>query len=266
MLKYICFSLLLLFICYPAEAQILNVEKSRTKIDSANYFLGNVGISFNTNNRSINDKGETIVFIGLAADSDVAYISKLHSFLLLTQFQYNATTDAPINSTGYGHFRINFLRKQKLSYETFTQLQYDQGRGMKSRWLGGGGIRYRFYAHENSSLYAGIGAMYEREVWEYPVLEDISRSINIWKSTNYLSSRIKVSENADFNIISYYQTGYDFEQDFFRHRISADANLLINLTSKLAFRATAGFAYENRPIVPVSKLVYSVLNGIQVSF
>lgn len=265
MLKYICFSLLCLFICRPAEAQILNVEKSRTKADSAHYFLGSVGINFNTNNRSINEKGETIVFIGLAADSDVAYISELHSFLLLTQFQYNATTDAPINSTGYGHFRINFLRKQKLSYETFTQLQYDQGRGMKSRWLGGSGIRYRFFDHENASLYAGTGVMYEREVWGYPLLE-ASRTINIWKSTNYLSSRIKITENANFNIIAYYQTGYDSEHDFFRHRISADANLLINLTSKLAFRATAGFAFENRPIVPVSKLVYSVMNGIQVSF
>ncbi len=260
---------LLLFILLSGQTlygQILNVEKNRLKGDSANYFVGSVGADFNINNRSINDAGQTVVFIGLTANSDVGYISEYHSFLLLTQFQYNATNDQSINSTGYGHFRINWLRKQRLSYETFTQLQYDQGRGMQLRWIGGGGIRYRVYDAENSNLYIGIGAMREREVWEVPASEGLTRDINIWQSTNYIANRVKLSENADFNIIAYYQTGYDHVQEFFRHRISADANLLVRITSRLALRTTAGATYENQPIVPITKLVYSVTNGIQLRF
>lgn len=247
-------------------AQILNVEKNRVTGDSANYLLGNIGVDFNVNNRSINDEGITTTFVGLTATSDVGYISEYHTFLFLSQFQYNATTNEPINSTGFGHFRINFLRKQTMSYETFTQLQYDQGRGMEIRWLGGGGIRYQVYNNEKSSLYFGIGAMYEREVWEYPGPEELIRTTNIWKSSNYISHRIQLSENASFNLIGYYQTGYDFESEFFRHRISTDINLLVKVLSHLSLKTTINGAYENRPVVPVTKLVYSVINGFQWSF
>lgn len=258
--------LLLLLIGQPVWAQILNVEKDRVKGDSVNYFVGNIGIDFNANNRSINDEGETTTFVGITANSDVGYISTHHTYLFLGQFQYNAITNEPINSTGFSHFRINFLRDEKLSYETFTQLQYDQGRGMEIRWLGGGGIRYRFYNKEKSGLYMGIGAMYEREVWEFPGTEEIIRTTNIWKSTNYISQRIKLSENADFNFIAYYQTGYDFENEIFRHRISADINLLVKILAHLSLRITLNGAYENEPVVPVTKFVYSVMNGFQWSF
>lgn len=265
-MKYIYCIVILSLISQSVWSQILNVEKSRPKVDSANYFLGNIGIDFNINNRSITDEGKTTTFIGLTASSDIGYISEHHAFLFLSQFQYNAITNEPINSTGFGHFRINFLRKQKLSYETFTQLQYDQGRGMEVRWLGGGGIRYRFYNNDNSNLYIGIGVMYEREVWQFPGNEEIIRDINIWKSSNYISHRIKLSESATFNLITYYQTGYDFTSEFFRHRISADINLLVKIFGHLSLKTTLNGTYENRPIVPITKLVYSVINGFQWSF
>ncbi len=264
-MKYI-YLLVVLLIGQTAVGQILNVEKNRLKGDSANYFLGNIGADLNVNNRSVNDAGETLTFIGLTSNSDVGYISEHHSFLLLSQFQYNATSDNTINSTGYGHFRINWLREQILSYETFTQLQYDQGRGMRIRWLGGGGIRYRIFDEEKASLYVGIGAIYEREVWKVPLVEGALRAINLWKSSNYISHRVKINPHMDFNLIAYYQTGYDNGQDFFRHRMSIDANLLIKVFSRLSFRTSFNAAYENQPIVPIPKFVYSLTNGIQLSF
>ena len=262
------FFLLSILLCMGQTvfAQILNVEKSRLKGDSSNYFLGNIGVDLNVNNRSVNDAGQTTTFIGLTANSNTGYISQYHSYLLLGQLQYNAITDQPINSTGYGHFRINWLREHKLSYETFTQVQYDQGRGMDLRWLGGGGIRLRVHDDENTSLYIGIGGMYEREIWEVPLTEDAIRTTNIWKSTNYVASRVKVNENIDFNIIAYYQTGYDFASDFFRHRVSADANIIVKVTNRLSFRTSFNATYENRPVVPIAKFVYSLTNGIQISF
>ena len=264
-------TLLLSFLSLVSTAQILNVEKTRIKGDSANYFLGNIGVDFTINNRNLNDEGQSIYFIGLTASSDVGYLSQHHSFFVLSQFQYNATSEEEINSTGYGHLRATFLRKRPLSYETFTQIQYDQGRGMLFRGLIGGSIRLRIYEEEKSNLYIGTGVMREREVWEIPsgvVLDrnDSITSINIWKSTNYLTTYVSLNKHVSFNAISYFQTGYDPGRDFFRHRISLDANLLVKITSRLAFRTTAGFTYENRPIVPITKLVYAVTNGVQVSF
>ena len=253
------------------SAQILNVEKTRIKGDSANYFVGNVGVDFNINNRNLNDQGEGIYFIGLNATSDFGYLSENSSYFLLSQLQYNATSRQEINSTGFGHFRINFLRKEFLSYELFTQIQYDQGRGMQLRWLGGGGVRLRIYEEDKSNLYVGFGIMREHEEWNVPAGievpdEDRLVTLNLWKSTNYLNSRVSLNDYISFNSIAYFQTGYDTGIDAFRHRFSLDANVVVKVTSRLSFRTSAGFTYENLPVVPIPKLVYSVTNGIQLGF
>ena len=264
-LKFIVF--LAFILCGSGlRAQVLNVEKSRLNTDSSNYFVGSLGLLLNANNQSIDSDGEAVSFIGLKLNSDLGYISKLNSYLLLSQFNYTATSSQAINSTGYGHFRINFLRSHKLSYETFTQLQYDQGRGMGIRWLGGGGIRYNFLQQDKISMYLGLGGMYEEETWEVPGETTIRRTLKIWKSTNYVSTRVVFNKNVNLNLITYYQTGYDFDREFFRHRINADININANILSKLALTTSLFGSYENRPVVPISKFVYSVSNGVIFTF
>ncbi len=257
---------LLLFFCQYANAQILNIEKNRVKGDSSNYFVGNLGITFSANNQSVDEQGNAVSFVGISANSNTGYISTHHSFLLIGSFIYNASTDNTINSAGFGHFRINFMRKKKLSYETFTQLQYDQGRGMQNRWIIGGGIRYRVYNNKKSSLYFGIGAMHEEENWQYPGNETRTANISIIKSTNYVSYKSQLSESIWFNLISYYQTGYDTNYDYFRHRLSADMGLIIKVFKRLSLNTNFSGTYENRPIVPINKFVYSVTNGFLLSF
>lgn len=266
MYHFFAAALLTVFTISTCGGQILNVEKSRAKSDSANYFLGTIGLSFNANNQSLTDDGTEKSFVGLSANSDVAYFSTHHSFLLVGQLQYTATSETAINSAGYGHFRINWLRKKVISYENFAQIQYDQGRGMQSRQLVGGGVRFRIYREEKSSLFAGTGIMREREEWERPGAEGGLVELALWKSSNYVTSRLQLRENIAFGSIVYFQTGYDPDRDFFRHRVSADVNILVNITSKLALQTSASFTYENRPVVPIPKFVYRVTNGIQLSF
>lgn len=248
------------------SGQILNVEKKRLRGDSVNYFLGVFGLSFNANNQSLTGDGTEKSFVGLSANSDLAYFSTHHSFLLIGQLQYNATSEEAINSAGYGHFRINWLRKKIVSYENFLQIQYDQGRGMRSRRLAGGGLRFRIYREEKSSLLAGIGIMYEQEEWEEPGESTEVVNLALWKNTSYVTSRLQLRDNIAFGSIVYFQTGFDANQDFFRHRVSADVNILVNITSKLALQTSAGIAYENRPVVPIPKFIYRVTNGLQISF
>ncbi|MGB3587749.1 MAG: DUF481 domain-containing protein, partial [Tunicatimonas sp.] len=251
-------TLLSAFAFTPCLGQILNIEKERMSGDSANYFLGTVGLSFNANNQSLTADGTERSFVGFTANSDAAYLSTYHSFLLIGQLQYTATSEAAINSAGYGHFRINWLRKNAVSYENFAQIQYDQGRGMQSRRLAGGGVRFRIYREEKSSLFAGTGVMYEREEWERPGDEGGTEELRLWKNSSYLTSRLQLRENIAFSSIVYFQTGYDTDRDFFRHRVSGDINILINITSKLALQTAVALAYENRPVVPIPKFLYRV--------
>ena len=248
-----------------AAAQILNVEKSRIKEDSSNYFLGNIGFSLSLYNRDAGEDDPNS-FIGLSGNGDFAYVAKKHSYLLINYINYTAIQDDPLVQTGYTHFRTNFYRKATFSNEVFTQYQYDLARGLDSRWLAGTGFRIKLVKSKNTDLIFGPGVMYEYEKWQSPIEGDPYRVAKLYKSTNYLSIRRKINDHIEFNAISYYQTGYDNSIDNFRHRVSGDVNLTISVTDKLSLLTTFNCTFENRPIVPVTKFIYSITNGLAYSF
>lgn len=249
-------------ICF---AQILNVEKSRLKGDSANYFVGKIGLQFSLHNHDVDEKG-TNTFIGLTFNTNTAYISKKNSYSLINYINYTALGEKEASHTGYAHFRINLSRQKPVSTELFTQYQYDIGRGLEARWLAGTGLRIKLIEDENTTFIFGPGIMYEYENWQSPLENQKFRKAKLIKSTNYLSLRKKITTFIDFNSIAYYQTGYDKIMEGFRHRISGEINLSINVTNKLSLATSFNCTFENRPIVPVTKFIYAITNGLEYNF
>ncbi|WP_258103237.1 DUF481 domain-containing protein [Marinoscillum sp. MHG1-6] len=226
--------------------------------------MGSVNLDFNLNNKSATAE-QSITYVGLIAGGDLVYVGKEHAFILINQLNYFKTTGGPLFSTGYAHFRVNFLRKRKVSYEVFTQVQYDDGRKMPFRMLEGGNVRIRL-KNRKTKLYLGVGAMYERENWKMltegsPIIEK-----NLFKMTNYISYKQAINQSVDLNLIAYYQVGYDKDADLFRNRISGNAVLNIKLTDVLAFNTTFAAQYEDHPIIPINGFVYSLTNGLKWSF
>lgn len=260
-------AILLVFSAIPESfSQILNVEKNRFDKDTSNYFLGNISFSMNLFNRNAG-KNTPTNFLTLSAAADVAYMSHKHLYLLINNFNYTVVKDAPaLVKTGYSHFRINFMHRQKLSYESFAQSQYDIGRGLELRMLGGAGLRYAIYKSKGINFYAGTGLMYEHEEWHNPEVKGTLIVKNLVKSTNYLSTRARINEYVDINAITYYQTGYDPSISAFRPRISGEINATLKVNSKLRFRINFNCNYDRRPIVPITHFIYSMNNGIQYNF
>ncbi|MCX2739228.1 DUF481 domain-containing protein [Pontibacter anaerobius] len=262
---------LLYFVSNQGQAQILNIERARMEQDSANYFTGKGGLSFSMFNRNAG-KDNPNNYLQLTFNGDLAYVSEKHSYLLLNYYNYllvNYDSEELRNtvaSTGYSHFRINVLRKKRLSYELFTQLQADKARGLEFRTLAGAGVRYRILKGENSSLYFGTGFMHEHEEWENPELEQKLIVSDLLKSTNYLSGKVKLNEQVSTEGIVYYQVGFDDNIDSFRNRVSGDLTLQVKLTNKFSFKTNFSCTYEDEPIVPVTRFVYAISNGIQLQF
>ncbi|MDX5420547.1 MAG: DUF481 domain-containing protein, partial [Hymenobacteraceae bacterium] len=171
-----------------------------------------------------------------------------------------------VASTGYSHFRINFLRNRKLSYELFTQVQADKARGLELRTLAGGGVRLALLRKEDVNLSLGTGVMHEHEEWENPDQDDKLVTSDLLKSTNYISTKIQFNEHISTDAITYYQVGYDSGIDKFRNRVSGDLTLNFKLNNRLTFRTNFNCTYEDEPIVPVTNFVYAITNGIQVQF
>ncbi|ARS34881.1 hypothetical protein CA264_05180 [Pontibacter actiniarum] len=273
--RYTCLTVFFLIVLSFApscvKAQILNVERARVERDSANYFTGKAGVNFSMFNRNAG-KDNPNNYLQLTFNGDIAYISGRHSYLLLNYYNYllvnydSKELRNTVASTGYSHFRVNFLRERRLSYELFTQLQADKARGLELRTLAGGGIRYRLLKDEESGIYLGTGLMHEHEEWENPEQEERLMVSDLLKSTNYVSAKAKINENVSTEGIVYYQFGYDDNISKFRNRVSGDVTLLVKLSNRFTFKTNFSCTYEDEPIVPITNFVYAITNGIQVQF
>jgi hypothetical protein len=261
------FSLLVLFfsLSIVASGQILNVEKARVERDSSHYFTGKLGVNLNLFNRATGREGKTDHFIGLTGNGNVGYVSEHNTYLLLGSYNYVRLRSATQVETGYVHGRVTFRRQQRLSYESFGQLQYDYNRGLELRALVGAGIRFAVVRKENLRFNLGTGVMYEHERW-HNLAEDRYIKKGMPKLSNYASVRLPLNPYLELSTIHYYQVGYDQPHDQFRHRFSGDVSLVVKVNTWLQLTTNFSHTYENQPIVPIPNYLYSLTNGLQVSF
>jgi hypothetical protein len=245
-------------------SQILNIEKVTLDRDTTKSFLGNAGLSFTLNNRSAAEN-DPVNFIGLSTHSSLAFFPGRHRISLINRIDYLRINDAPFINTGFQHVRMNFFKDRKVHPEAFAQVQYDNFRGLFPRILTGVGMRHRLLKTEEVTFVFSVGAMYEYERWQHPATEVFIKQ-NLWKTTNYLSFRYKISENADVNTIHYFQTGYDPLIKTWRNRYSVDANLNTKITDRLSLQTTFNLGYEHRPVVPITRTIYSFTQGFNVKF
>lgn len=253
-------------------AQIVNIEEVRADKDTSKTISGIAGLDFSVFNQNAG-KNKPNNYLQLTFNSATGYNSNKHSYGLINHFNYilvNFTSDSLRNTvanTWYSHFRVNLLRKKRLSYELFVQGQADRARGLEWRFLTGGYFRYRLRAEEKKlNTFLGVGLMYEHEVWQNPELNYELETSDLPKFTNYLSCHYKPTANLEFNGIVYYQAGYSSLIERFRNRVSGDLSLAFKLSKALSFKTTFDCTYEDEPIVPVTKFVFTLANGFAVNF
>ncbi len=246
------------------NAQILNIERSRLEKDTAKVFLVKAVASLNANNRSAAEDSPVNLF-GYNLDLNALYYPKKHGFMFISQFNYLRINDSDFLNFGMIHGRVNFLREEKTNYEVFSQFSFDNFRGLDPRWIAGGSIRHKLIKTDKLSFLFGIGGMYEFEKWQIPNQEQFVE-VSFFKSSNYLSLRATLNEYIDFNMVNYYQVGYDRSISNFRHRISNSTILNTKLTEKFTITNSFEISFEDRPIVAITNLIYAFRTGLSINF
>jgi len=264
-MKKIILLFLILHSSLVGVTQILKVDKGSLLLDSSNVLLGNVGLNFDMHNRSATSDKE-ITFVGFKTTTDLVYLTEKHAYISISNIQYFKSTGGPLSSNGYSHFRINFQRKKLLSYETYTQIQYDNGRNMPFRFLVGGGLRWRILESKKVGLHGGIGAMNEIEHWKNIATDNSIISKQIFKTSDYIGLNSKLNDYINFHVTLYYQGGYDKDDEIFRNRTSVDFLFTVLITNKISFNTSFSFQHEDKPIIPIRNFVYSLHNGIMWKF
>lgn len=186
----------------------------------------------------------------------------LQSFLVLSYENGYEKEDAEKNSIvnkGFGHLRFTKNMFDKFFIEVFTQYGFNDFLLMNERRLYGSGIRYRILNREILSGYVGVGAMHEEEI--YNLGSDFN--MNLLRSTNYLSWKIRFNETSSLQNTAYYQFDTKNTSD---RRILYDGDLNIALNNKLVFTLSLNFRYDSEPHGDLGKTYIQLKNGIEYIF
>lgn len=259
---------LFLWLCLLSPAalysQILNIERLRLESDTAKSFLVKATVGMTANNRSAAETEPAHLF-ALNFDINTLFYPAKHAYIFLSKFDYLQVNDEGILNFGYFHGRTNFLRENKINYETFVQYSFDNFRGLDPRWILGGAIRYHIARSAKTTFLIGIGGMYEYEKWRIPYTTE-HVDLGLVKSSNYLSFQTEINAYIDLNMVHYYQVGYDSGINGFRNRFSSSLALNAKINDRFSFTNSFDLSYEDKPVVPVTKLIYTLKSGLSINF
>lgn len=240
-------------LAYSLTGQILNVEKFRLDADTSHALLGNIGMTYSFKKQKTNVSR-------YGGDASVVYLSKKHSYMLLSNLALVKVANSDVVSEGYAHLRLNFFRRNKVSIEQFNQIQYDVGRGLSQRALSGIGLRWSVIKSKKIQLALGSGAMFEHEVWE----GDSTLITNDYiKSSTVVNCNFNITKTLSFLAIAYYQAR---KYGVLDPRITLDSTLLVSISKKFAFKNQFTMTYDAAPVIEAGELIYSFESGINYTF
>lgn len=247
------------------NGQILNIEKVRLdSLSKEKPFKLKLEANFDFYNRSATED-ERAEFTELGTDISAAYAPGDHFHMLIGEISYVENNDSKILNNGNLHVRNTFNYKKKVTPEAFVQGQYDEFRGLAKRYVAGVALRWLVFREKKFMLRLGAGPMYEYEQWRVPESDEMVE-VDFFKLSSNLIIRWSIGTHVDFNTVFYYQIGYDESISSARNRISNNSNLNFKINDTFGFKTGLNFAYEDRPIVPITKFIYSFENGIFLNF
>ncbi len=194
------------------------------------------------------------------------YLSGKRHFFLAASHKRGEKDEERYLDKGFAHLRLINELSERLSGEIFLQKEYNEFTFLKDRELAGAGLRVALVQGEekedqnsSASIYLGIGVIWEQEVLDLSPDEETE----IYRSTNYISCRLKVNDTTTMAATSYYQPDMDDSSDY---RVLFDGTLAFKITKRLSFTFDVNYRFDNEPPAGVKKYDTEITNGISLNF
>lgn len=233
------------------SAQIVNIEDRRNSVLDTAGWSGLVDLRFN-----LIENGKTI--ISTRSTARVDFIKGRHHFFSISQYNFGRVEDAAFVEDGFQHFRYNYHWKPRLTWEVFTQLQYNEKINLRLRWLIGTGPRFALLETGKNKIFLGTLYLYEyNEEFLTNEQKVFSREHRL---SAYLSFILKPNPALSFSGTTYFQPSLD---DF---RIASQYTLNFKVLKSISFSTSFGLIYDSSPPGEVVNLIYNLTNGIRWTF
>lgn len=248
------------------HAQILNAERFGKDLDSNDVFTGMVDASYSGARRVT-----VISSFKLGLDFSVKW---KHNELITTgSYSWLLSGRDQIRNEGFLHSRYRYEKPNSaIVPESFFQVQRDAILGMNRRLLAGQNLRIRIAEDSLGLLYAGIGAFYETELWDYSGVPDadlipadpVPIETQFIKANLYISARRQITDNFSAGAVVYVQARPD--AFIIYPRIASDISINLAISEVIGFKLGFSSVYDRRPIVPIYNFYFNTSTGIQVNF
>lgn len=242
--------LVLLFSCFAARAQVINIEGKRF-LNDTNGWVGNADFTFNV----IQNVQQVMSFSNTLR---VQYQKNRSRFILLNDVNFIKAGNTNFVNSGYQHFRYNYKVNKHVTMEAFTQTQYNPVLKLDFRYLLGAGPRIKILKKENAKIYFAALYMYEYD-------DIVNDAVNLYEHrlSSYLTFTFGLFKTVEITSTTFYQPNLENTNDY---RIANDSGLEIHINKHLNFKSTFNLLYDTYQPKGIPELVYSFRNGLSVKF
>lgn len=256
---------LLYVICHSLNAQVLHTENFNVILDSAKNVKGSLMPSF----RYRNVKKE---FIEIENTADITFRFNNHAFTIANKLEYAIYGNENLMSGGFVYMEYRSIQDKKIAIEPYAQIHWQGIRGLEQKYAGGANIRWRILLNPSIGFYAGLGALYEYERWNYSGVENSTLippdaeaiEVKQFRAASYLSLKKKFGELFDLDLSVYYQPTLEVET--VSHRFAGSSELTYNISQYFGLTILYQNVFDSNPLVPIDKLFHDVNLGITISF
>lgn len=243
-------ALLCLILNYSADAQVVNIESRRMDDKRQGWSAqGEFNYSYIQNQNTISNLGTR---------SNFMHVKERHKVMFINDFSFIQSSVADFENRGYVHLRYNYQKTEKLTYETFGQVQFSQQMRLYPRCLLGVGPRYKIYLEDSIRVYAGAALMYEYEKLYSPTEVNSNERMNFYVSVNFFKIPSVV-----IDLLVMYQPRL---VDIHDRRIQTELRFDFPISKYLQFRFASSLYNDSRPPASVPQTFTNVRNGILFSF
>lgn len=253
MLKQALSILLLLILSIYSNAQIVNIDKRRTKNPNKG-FQGdiNLGLNFVHTNTDL---------LQLSSRFKLQYNDNDNTYLFSSDIGYSRVNNENNVNNGGIMFKYNYWVPDKIIIaEAFYQYSYNRVKKLQHRHILGGGPRFNIADRDKFRLFLVAYTIYLNELFENNTYQ---RRKSLVKFSSMLSMDWDISPNAKIGHTTYYEPDYSDPADF---RIWSETRLNFKITKKFAFDLFVRFDYDNLVPPEVDPLFYTVNNSFTLKF
>ncbi len=264
MKKQLFFLSLFVFFISKANGQILHTEYFNVVLDTSQMIKGNFVPSIRY--RNVKEK-----FTEIENTADISIRLGQNGITIGNRLEYARFGNEDIMSGGFVFLEYRRVTDtNRLVLEPYALMLWQEIRGLDMKYAGGGNLRWEFIHRKNIGLFAGFGAFYEFERWNYEGTADSTLipadpqpfEVENVRGQLYFSYKQVFGNLFDLNISGYYQPSFTSSN----YRLASSSQLTHNINEFIGLTLIYQNIYDPDPIVPIDKLFHDLTLGLTLSF